>query len=437
MSRLQTALLGDLPAFVADPIRFVEEHAIGSAQPVKLRFGPTNAMLVAQPSAVRDVLVDNRDLFGKGAEQARLRPLFGEGMITASGDRWHGAREATKGSFNASGLMAGLSMALRCVATETADLAAHVGEIVPLPALMARLGTRMAAAALFHAEIDEETTEKLCDAGRITHRRLSETMWRIVDLDMLLPTPKNRKFRWAIKVFESFAESIGKEPKGVLEALAPLVSSHGKQVIRDETITMLVAGVETTATAACWLAYHLACRPDIVAWLRPEADSALANHCSMEPSVLRNMPRTRAAVQEILRLYPSAWWFARRALADTTIDGVPVKKGTSILVSPWALHRQPDLWASPFEFDPMRFFNKSPPEKFSYIPFGAGPRACIGQHLAVAELIAIAAMLVSAFELQALSGPVEQLRPFGGMSLGPPPGMAIRLHMRSQLRKVA
>ena len=437
MYNLQTAIMGDLPAFAADPIRFVEDRAIGPLKPVPLRFGPKSALLVARPSAIREVLVDDRGQYGKGAEQARMRPLFGEGMLTSSGDRWQSSRDTTKGGFSASGLQEGMQIAFDCLGHEAAKLAAQIGHSVDLHTVMGRLAMRMAAAAMFHVRLDDNATKALFDAGSVAFTRLSETMWRLIDLDAILPTQENIKFRAAVKDFEDVVAQFIKNPKGVLGMLGPAAEKHGHGVYRDEAITMLVAGFETTATAACWAAYVLSCRPDLVEWLRTEADAALHSEWGVNQATIHNMPRARAFVQEVLRLYPSAWWFARTALTDRTIDGLSVKKGTSIIICPWALHRQPDLWHSPGVFDPMRFFGKSAPEKFTYIPFGAGPRTCIGMHLAMAELTAITAMLVSAFDLEPLSGPMEELSSFGGVTLGPPADLRVRIGIRPQLRKVA
>ena len=437
MSRLKTAILGDLAVLAADPIGFVEEHAIGARQPVPIRLGPKKALLVADPSAVRQVLIDQRDNFGKGSEQARMRPLFGDGLLTSSGERWHSTRENTRSSFSAAGLVDGLQIAMRCLTKEAGKLADRAGELMSLHSIMGQLTLRMAAASMFHVQLDDAMTENLHEAASVSFRRMSETMWRLVDIDAVFPTAKNREFHRAVKEFEGIAAFMGRDKRGILGALGPVAQKYGDRVFRDEAMTMLIAGFETTATAACWIAYVLAARPDIVAWLQPEIDASLTVEWGINANRLREMPKSRAFVHEILRLYPSAWWFARNTLADCEINGVPAKKGTSILVCPWALHRQADLWPEPLVFDPMRFFNKSPPEKFAYIPFGAGPRACIGQHVAMAELTAITAMLVSAFDLEPLSGPIEKLKPVGGVTLGPPPGMAIRMHVRPQWRKVA
>lgn len=437
MRTIQSALLGDLPAFAADPIGFVERRAIGARRPVPVRFGPQRALLVGHVSAIKQILVDDRDRFEKGAEQGRMRPLMGDGMITANGAKWHAAREATKFGFSLAGLADGLQLAMRCLNQEMSDLASQVGQIVPVHELMGRLSMRMVTSSLFHADFDAATVRTLSAAGVIAHRRLSEMMCRLVDIDGILPTAKNREYNRAIRDLEMAAADLSRNPRGILSALSPVVAEHGSRVLRDQIITMLVAGFDTTATAACWVAYLLATRPDLAAWLRPEADAVIKRDWGIDATSLRDMPRARAFVQEVLRLYPSGWWLARVALSDMILDGLPIRRGTSLLVFPWILHRQPDLWPEPLVFDPLRFFNRRPPEKFAYLPFGAGPRTCIGQHLAMAELIAITAMLVSAFDLEPLSGPVERLAPVGGVTLGPPAGMTVRPHLRPQLRKVA
>jgi cytochrome P450 len=437
MTNIQSKLMGDLPAFAADPIGFVEARTIGVRRPVPVRFGPRRSMLVGHTAAIKQILVDDRDLFEKGAEQGRMRPLMGDGMITANGPKWHAAREATKFGFSAAGLQDGLQLAMRCLNQELSDLASHIGEVIPVHEIMGRLSMRMVTSSLFHANLDAPTVSTLCAAGATAHRRLSEMMCRLIDVDGFLPTRKSLEYKRAIKVLEAVATDLSQTPGGILCSLAPVVAKHGPCVLRDQIITMLVAGFDTTATAACWVAYTLATRPDLVAWLRPEADAVVKRDWGLDVASLREMPRARAFVQEVLRVYPSGWWLARVAHSDMVLDGVSIKKGTSLLVFPWILHRQPDLWPEPLVIDPMRFFEKRPPEKFAYLPFGAGPRSCIGQHLAMAELTAITATLVSAFDLEPLSGPMHRLKPIGGVTLGPPPGMIIRLHMRPQLRKVA
>ncbi|MBB6251855.1 cytochrome P450 [Nitrospirillum iridis] len=433
------ALLGDLPAFAADPIGFVEHHGIGANAPVALRLGPKPAFLISHPAGFQRVLVENRDAYGKGAEQARLRPLFGDGMVTANGPRWEAARQAAKAAFSQSRLNHGLELALCVLAQEAGRLAGNDGAEVDLHSLMGRLTMRMVVAALFHERLENgDSADAIYQAGCVAHRHLSLSMWRLVDLDLHLPTRQGRAFRAAIAEMERQIADFAQAPKGFLAALHPLVAEYGPAVMRDEAITALVAGFETTATAGCWLAYALAQRPELAAGLRQEVEERLPADGELRPALLRDLPRTRALVQEVLRLYPSAWWFARTALADDIVSGVHIPKGASILLCPWALHRQPSLWVAPLDLKPGRFLEGAPADKFAYLPFGAGPRACIGAQLATAELTALAAMLVTTFDIQALSGPLAAQVPEGGITLGAPrAGMTVRLSVRQPMRKVA
>jgi cytochrome P450 len=320
-----------------------------------------------------------------------------------------------------------------------ASLAGNLASDISIPPLMGRLTLRMATAAMFHAPLDEATTETVYQGGLAAHKRLSETMWRPIDLDAILPTRTNREFKKVIATLETVVGKLAENPKGLMEALQPLAAQYGPTALRDEAITMLIAGFETSAMAASWLIYTLACRPDLVDWIRTETDAAVLHGADLDVGKLRGLRRTRAVVDEVFRLYPSIWWFARTALEDDVIDGVAVPKGTTVFVCPWAAHRQPDLWDRPNVFDPMRFMGDEAPNKFAYIPFGVGARSCIGAHLARAELMGIAAAVASAFEMDALSGHVDSLRPIAGVTLAPPAtGLHIRFRMRErQTRKVA
>ncbi|MQP66616.1 cytochrome P450 [Niveispirillum sp. SYP-B3756] len=437
LAKIKEALMGDLPAFAADPIGFVETRTLGQPAPVPVQLGPKKAVLVATPSAFRHVLVDGRDRYGKGSEQARLRPLLGDGLITASGDRWKAARDAVKSSFGGASLQQGIGMAMGVLCQETAMLAAREGELLDLHALMGELTMKMVVAALFHARMDTQQSAAVYGAGVVAHERLTETMWRAIDLDMLLPTRKHRRFKSAIRTLETHIAAFLSNPCGPLAALTPLQQQFGPAVLRDEAMTMLVAGFETTAMAAAWLVYILAARPDLVDWLRPEAEGASNGGWGLDPARLRDLPRCKAMVQEVLRLYPSTWWVARQALTDDVIDGTSVPKGATILLSPWALHRQPAHWAEPSVFNPQRFID-TVPDKFAFVPFGMGPRTCVGAQLALAELTALAVMMVSAFDLIPESGQVERLRPVGGVTLGPPTrGLKIRISTRKAARIAA
>lgn len=431
---VKNMVLGELPAFARAPLTFVECRTIGAERPVTVRLGPTRAHLLATPSALQHVLVTHRDIYGKGAEQARLRPVLGEGLITSSGDRWQRARDALKCCFAGEAMQASIDLALRELYPATAGLAemALKGQAIDLHPTLSKLTIRMVAAALFNVQLSQAQADEIYHAACIAHARISETMWRIIDLDMLLPTAKNRSFRTAVRTLRAHIMDLLDQGDGPLcRALQHVSEVHGDHVLRDEAMTLLIAGFETTSTAATWMVYQLASRPDLMDWLRPELDG----FPDLNGVSVRRMPHTRALVQETLRLYPSTWWIARRALRDDRIDGVRIAKGDTVLLCYWTLHRQKQLWPNPATFDPTRFIGDAAHQrdKFAFLPFGAGPRTCIGAQLAMAELTGIAAMFGSAFDMVPLSGPPASLMPAAGVTLGPPPvGLSIKITTRDR-----
>ena len=432
LRQAKRVLLGDLPAFSADPLSFAEERLAGQARPVPVRFANRAVFLVARPDAVKHVLVDAAKDYGKSRYQARLRPLLGDGMITASGRRWAEARTAARPGLTGAELDHGVDLALGLVTRAVARQARSLGAAVDLNELAGQLTMRMAAAALFHHLMDDETALEVYRASRFLHRRITESMMRFIDLDSLLPTAKRARFLATIGRLDQLAAEISREPRGVLAHLAPLQAEHGPAVLRDEIMTLLFAGFETTAQVAAWVLYVLASRPDLVEWLRAEADPLLGGGHDLPARSLRELKRARAVVDEVLRLYPSTWWVAREALRDDELCGVKVAKGSPILIVPWVLHRQPDLWPDPERFEPARFLDRAP-AKFTFVPFGVGPRACVGMQLARANVAAIAVLLVSAFDLLPLSGDIGGLRPIGGVTLAAPPGgLRASFHLRGR-----
>jgi cytochrome P450 len=171
------------------------------------------------------------------------------------------------------------------------------------------------------------------------------------------------------------------------------------QQIRDEAITMFAAGHETSATGLSWLLWELARQPDIVAQIRQEA-AIFDDFPTFEQ--LMQMPYTRQVVEEGLRLYPPAWTMTREAIIDHEVEGYQLVKGNSVFMSVFELHRNPNLWKDPLTFNPANFSpeNVKNRAKFNYLPFGAGPRICIGQQFALIEMQLILAALVKRFTFE-------------------------------------
>jgi enediyne biosynthesis protein E7 len=419
----------DQALFMADPLCFIESYCRDVSKPVPVDIGPTPVFLIADPAGFEHILVRQADRYTKGAEQAKMKSLLGEGLVTSTGERWEASRRSLRTSFSSSGIGEGMSLALSELMRSCADLAAQEGLIVDLHRLAGRIALRMTAAALFREQLTDDEVDTVYDSCVVAHHWLTAVMWDLPHYE----GADEASYLRAVAAINAVVDRLLEEPKGIIAHLGPLADTYGKQAVYDEVLTLLVAGFETTATATAYLLYALADHPDLVAWLRPEADALQDFAIDYNPRLLKDAPRGRAFVNEVLRLYPSAWWFARQSLEADEIAGVHIPAGASVFLCPWALHRQPQHWAEPLEFHPARF-EVGLPSKFSFMPFGTGSRSCIGQHLALYEMTALLSYIVAAFDVEPMSGTLTDLRPVGGITLGPAEkGMKGRFHIRPPL----
>ncbi|MGH7567241.1 MAG: cytochrome P450, partial [Gemmatimonadota bacterium] len=245
-----------------------------------------------------------------------------------------------------------------------------------------------------------------------------------------VPTGGNRRYRRAVErmnrlVYGMIAEHRdGRDRGDLLSALMQVRDDEGhamsEKQLRDETITMLLAGHETTALALTWTLYLLSQHPEVAARLETEVD-----RLNGRPPDIADLPRlayTERVVRESMRLYPPAYSFGREALADDEILGWPVAAGTTLFVFPWVLHRDARFYPDPLRFDPDRWtddFEQTLP-RLAYLPFGSGPRMCIGREFARMELVLIVAAIAQRFRLEwGAERPVPMasitLRPTGGL----------------------
>ena len=176
-------------------------------------------------------------------------------------------------------------------------------------------------------------------------------------------------------------------------------------------MTLIIAGHETTASSLNWFWYLLASTPDVAARLRAEVDVGAVDPPGYGD--LEKLPFTRRAIDETLRLYPPGWLLTRRAIAADTVGGVSLPAKADVLISPYLVHRHPAHWPDPARFDPDRFLPEynSGRNRFAYLPFGLGPRACIGEHLALVEMHTHVATLARRFDLELVPGQEIELEP--------------------------
>jgi cytochrome P450 len=267
--------------------------------------------------------------------------------------------------------------------------------------------------------------------------RYAETMFRV---PLGLPTPANLRFRRARAAVDGLVQRIvdarrrdGTRSDDLLSMLldardAETGEGMSDRQLRDEIMTLVLAGHETTAVALSWTFDLLSRHPAVARRLYAEVDDVLAGRA---PAVedLPNLTYTTWVILESMRLYPPVWEFDRQAVADDVIDGYPVPAGSMVGVCPFALHRDPRHWVNPEGFEPERFAPErvASRSKYVYLPFGAGPRLCIGNAFAMMEMQLVIAMVAQRFRLDLVPGhptecdPVVTLRPRGGVRVTPVP----------------
>jgi cytochrome P450 len=406
---------------------------------VPVTSGAGGPMVIANdPGLIRHVLVENaRNYKMARVRQKILRPILRDGLLTAEGQVWRRSRKAIAPVFTPRAID-GFTPAMQRRAEGFAARYVGAGETVDLSRDMTMLTYDILAETLFSGEIAGEP-------GAFAHQvdRLFETMGRVDPLDLLgapdwLPRFTRILGRSSLAFFRKIvAETMEmrrgrmrREPDAVPEDfLTLLLRAEGpdgltREEIEDNIITFIGAGHETTARALGWTFYCLAEAP----WERERVEAeidALMGRGLPPNEWLANMPYARAAFEEAMRLYPPAPSINREALAEDRFEDLVIARGTQVLVMPWTVHRHRLLWDRPDAFMPERFHpeNRDRLDRYQYLPFGAGPRICIGASFAMHEATIAMAVLMSRLRFDTVEAtrpwPVQKLttQPQGGLPM--------------------
>jgi cytochrome P450 len=396
--------------------------------------------LISHPDYIKHVLQDNQRNYGKDTFAYRaLRLILGYGLVTSQGDFWLRQRRLAQPAFHRQrieGFAALMTRATRDMLNRW-DTYAQNDEPFDLAQEMTQLTLRIAGETLFGIDLTDAADE----VGNAVTLGLQEVMRRLMRhfaLPLSLPTPKNRRFSVALQTLDKVVYSIIAErrraPKDNGDLLSMLMLAQDEetrermtdQQLRDEIMTMMLAGHETTANALIWTWYLLTQHPDVEARLATELTEVLQRRT---PTIddLPHLPYTLMVIQESMRLYPPIYIFSRRAIQDDEIGGYRVPAGTTVSMSPFAMHRHPDYWDDPETFVPERFHldRIAAQHRFTYIPFAAGPRQCIGQAFALTEIQLVLAAIAQRYRLRLVPGCLIEAQ--AAITLRPRYGMQVRL----------
>ena len=428
-------VLGSVSDFRRDQLGFMLEMARRYGDVARYRIANMFWHQVNHPEGIRRVLQQNNRNYGKGKlTRSALKPILGEGLLISEGETWLRQRRLMQPVFHRR-RVAAFGELMSAKTLEMLDRwEIEIGNPVDIAAEMARLTLDIATEALFSSHVGEEPgtiARAVTTLVEDANFRFSAPFYP----PRSVPTPRNRRVHAALRTLDGAVYRIIEERRrdgGGDDLLTLLLEARdeetgeamGDRQLRDEVLTLFLAGHETTATALAWTFYLLATHPGTEQRLREELESSGTNGTPAAADLPR-LPYARMVIDEAMRLYPPAWVTNRQVLADDEILGYRVRAGDYVMLSPYVLHRHPDFWENPEQFDPERFLPEriSGRPRFAYFPFGGGPRQCIGQSMALVEAHLILATIASRCQLRLASDePVEvqalaTLRPRGGLHM--------------------
>jgi cytochrome P450 len=404
-----------------DPLGFLLELARDYGDAAAFRIGPQRIFFMNHPDLIKEVLVTQGHNFVKCRSLSRARKLLGDGLLTTGGEAHKRRRRLLQPAFHHGHLVRYgeiiIDRSLRLAERwREGRLDAH--------AAMTALTLEIAAKALFDAALE---AEELSEAFNEALRFLGLMPSPFAPLFDRLPLPQNRRFEQARARLDAVIERlVSKRQHSEEGAFLGLLLAAGLtgEELRDEAMTFLLAGHETTANALAWSWYLLARHPEVEARLHAELEAVLGGERPTTASFGR-LSYTRMVFAEALRLYPPAFVIGRRALKSCTVGGYRVPAGAIVNISQLAVHRDPRFYPEPERFDPERWRPEAQAArpKFAYFPFGGGARVCIGEGSAWLEGVLVLATLAQRFSLGLTSKqPVEAeplitLRPRGGLTM--------------------
>jgi cytochrome P450 len=397
--------------------------------------------LAAHPDLVREVLQDHAKSFSKvNRGYETLKAFLGDGLLTSEGARWTRQRRVAQPAFHRERVAAFAEIMASAADHAVESWRKHDGAPFDVSEEMTRLALKIAGLAFMSTDVSDAS-----DKVRRALAFLSEDAMRRINspftVPRALPTEANRRYAQAVQDVDSVVYGlIDKRRRGESQGydlLAMLMEARDEETghwmsnrqLRDEIMTMFLAGHETSAVALTWTWYCLSMAPEAEASLHAEVDALGRTPRSEDIARLRV---TSGVVREAMRLFPPAWVISRTAREDVVIGRYRVPVGALVFVSPYATHRHPAFWSDPETFDPERFDPSRFEEqhRFAYIPFGGGPRTCIGATFAMTELVLVVATIARKCRL--VLEPGQRIERVSAVTMRTRHGMKMRAEFRSK-----
>jgi cytochrome P450 len=419
-----------------DPIPFFQKLANEYGDASQFHVGPQQIFFFNHPELIRELLVTQHRAFHKSRVLQRSKIIFGEGLLTSEEEVHRRQRRLVQPAFHRERI----GRYAEVMIERAARLAWREGEGLDVHHEMMRLTLSVVAKTLFDAEVDQEADE--IGAALTSLVDLFPTLMNpIANLLRKLPLPQTIRFRRSLERLDKTVYGIiderrklGEDRGDLLSMLLMAVDEEGDgggmtdQQLRDEAMTLFLAGHETTANALAWTWYLLALNPAAEEIMGYELEAVLGDRLPT-PADYARLPYTEMVVAESMRMFPPAWAVSRLAIEDAMIGEWLVPRGAVVVASQAVTHRDPRWWPLPDLFEPFRFQTelKASRPKLSYFPFGAGPRICIGEGFAWMEAVLIVATIAQRWKLELVS---RDVTPQASITLRPKGGIRMRVTQR-------
>jgi cytochrome P450 len=394
--------IGHIIAMGLRPLEFLDSFR-NDNEMVKIYFGAMPTIVLNSPDLIHQVMVTKANSFVRGRLYEKLKALVGESVGTTNGTLHKKRRRMMQPAFQHETIGHHVDI-MREHANQFID-SCCLGQILQLEPAFRQLSFRIVTNSLIQAKFSSDMVQEL-----VSHLMTitDELFWRIVMPDWFshIPIKRNRLYNEAIwslrkatETIISTYESTEIDHNDILSMLMTMQDpetheSISKKQLIDEIVTIIFAGSDTVASTFCWLFYELARRPEIERRLLHEIDAVLANR----PVAYKDIPNLiymRRVILETLRLHPPAWVLMRQSIQEVDLGGVTIPSGTEILISPYIVHRDPQSFQVPLQFDPDRWeSNGEERTNKAFMPLGSGPHLCIGYHYAMTEICVVLATVV-------------------------------------------
>jgi cytochrome P450 len=428
--------LGNLLQLLADPLSFLTRAvAAHRDELVLLKLGPVDVYLASHPTHIEHILSTNwRSYTKSGAMWNPIRRLVGMGLVTSDGELWQRHRRMIQPLFTHKSVERYLELMTSAAIEAIDELQVQPDRPIDMSRFMLHCTQRILLKSVFSEAIDGSTVDRLGDALTDALTALNLRIF-LYFLPSWLPIPGERSFRQALATLDSvifkYIRQRRTQSSGGPDVLSLLLSARDEQTnrglteqqLRDEVTTLFVAGNETTAITMSWLWFELCKNPEAEKKMRAEIAQVVGNRLPTWAD-LNNLHYNKLAIQEILRLYPPAWFIPRIAMQDDNLCGYIIPKGSAFLLCPYLTQRDPAWWPNPDRFEPERFADgNSTRPRYSYYPFGGGPRQCLGNLYGVTESQLLSVLMMQRYRFRldrthpVLPSSATTLRPAGGLKM--------------------